>query len=197
MNRWKAPEGRRRVENAIRKLHVNLGHASNADMLRILQHHGAEPQVLELVKAFECDICKSRQGPQAVKDSTPCKDVAPLRYIGLDVKWLPTWKDGYKIRALNIVCRSSGLQQMFPFRENENECSEVLARLYRQWTRSFGRPKFCKFDAGRCNLGQTFLDCLERDGTVALDVPGEAHEQIGDVETQGRHFDEMLIKVMA
>ena len=85
---------------------------------------------------------------------------------------------------------------MYPFREGENECSELIARLYRQWTRSYGRPKYVKFDAGRCNLGQTFLDCLERDGTVPLDVPGEAHEQMGDVESQGQHFEQMLKKVI-
>lgn len=189
-------EGRRRVEMAIRKLHVNLGHASVSDMLRILQHHRTQPEVLELVKAFSCDVCKANSAPKAVKESTPPKDIAPLRYIGLDVKWLPTWKNDYKIRALNIVCRTSGLQQMYPFREGEQECSELIARLYRQWTRSYGRPKYVKFDAGRCNLGQTFLDCLERDGTTPLDVPGEAHEQMGDVESQGQHFEQMLKKVI-
>lgn len=54
-----------------------------------------------------------------------------------------------------------------------------------------------KFDASRCNLGQSFLDALERDGPYTLlDVPGEAHEQMGDVEVQGRHFAQMLTKVM-
>lgn len=85
---------------------------------------------------------------------------------------------------------------MYPFREGENECSELVARLYRHWTRSYGRPKYCKFDAGRCNLGQTFLDCLERDGTVPLDAPGEAHEQVGDVEAHGQHFEQMLQRVI-
>ena len=166
-------------------------------MLRILQHHRARPEVLELVRAFSCDVRKSHCAPKAVKDSAPPRDLAPLRYIGLDVKWLPTWKKDYKIRALNIVCRASGLQQMYPFREGEHECSELIARLYRHWTRSYGRPKYVKFDAGRCNLGQHFLDCLERDRSVPLDVPGEAHEQMGDVEAQGQHVEQTLIKVIA
>ena len=189
-------EGRRRVERAIHKMHVNLGHASADDLHRILKHHGASAEVLELVKAFSCDVCDAHKAPKSVKESAPPRDLAPLRYIGLDVKWLPTWKKDYKIKALNVVCRASGLQQMYPFRESEHECSELIARLYRFWTRSFGRPKFCKFDASRCNLGQIFLDVLERDGTVALDIPGEAHEQMGDVEAQGRHFESMLVKVI-
>ena len=172
-------ENRRKVELAIKKLHVNLGHASRDDMMRILKHHQASAEVLELVKGFECSVCQARVAPKAVKDSAPPRDMAPLRYIGLDVKQLPSWKKGEKIKALNIVCRMSGLQQMYPFREHES--SEVIARLYRLWTRAYGRPRYVKFDAGRCNLGQNFLDVLERDRTTALDVPGEAHEQMGDV----------------
>ena len=37
---------------------------------------------------------------------------------------------------------------------------------------------------------------LERDRTTALDVPGEAHEQMGDVESQGRHFEETFQRVI-
>ena len=187
-------ENRKKVEMAIRKLHINLGHASRDDMLRILKHHQAAPEVLELVKGFECSICQARVAPKAVKDSAPPRDMAPLRYIGLDVKQLPSWKKGEKIKALNICCRMSGLQQMYPFREQEN--SDLIARLYRLWTKSYGRPRYVKFDAGRCNLGQSFLDVLERDRTTALDVPGEAHEQMGDVESQGRHFEETLQRVI-
>ena len=55
---------------------------------------------------------------------------------------------------------------------------------------------YVKFDASRCNLGQTFLDMLERDGTTLLDIPGEAHEQMGDVESQGWHFEETFRRVV-
>ena len=187
-------ENLRKVKDAIRKMHVNLGHASVEDLTRILRHHGAQAEVLELVRAFSCDICDARRAPKAVKDSSVPKDLAPLRYVGLDVKWLPTWKKDHPIKALNIVCRASGLQQMFPFRETET--TEVICRLYRRWTRAYGRPRYIKFDAAKTNLGQAFLDLLERDGTTPLDVPGEAHEQMGDVEVQGRHFSTMLQKVI-
>ena len=187
-------EHRQKVERALRKLHVNLGHASRADMERILRHHHAQEPVLELVRSFECSVCQSRTAPKAVKESAPPRDIGPLRYIGLDVKFLPSWKKDEKIKALNIVCRMSGLQQMYPFREQEN--SDVIGRLYRQWTRAHGRPRYVKFDASRCNLGQHFLDILERDGTTPLDIPGEAHEQIGDVESQGWHFEEAFRRVL-
>ena len=52
-------ENRREVERAIQKLHVNLGHASEADMERVLTHHHASEAVLELVRGFECMSGKS------------------------------------------------------------------------------------------------------------------------------------------
>ena len=87
------------------------------------------------------------------------------------------------------------MQQIYPFRESETP--ELIARLYSQWTKAFGRPRFLKFDAGRSNLGQQFLDVLERDGTTPLDVPGETHHQMGDVESQGRHFEDAPTRVIA
>ena len=188
-------ESKRKIDQAIRKMHVNLGHASTKDMVRILRHAGAQEAVLRRVREFRCPLCEARKEPKIPRASAVPKDVAPLRYIGLDVKHLPGFKRHERIKALNIVDRVSGLQQMTPFRETES--SEVLRRLYRQsWTKPYGRPKWLKFDASRCNLGQHFLDAIERDGTTVLDIPGEAHEQIGDVEVHGKHFESALNRVL-
>lgn len=136
-------------------MHVNLGHASVKDLVRILKHAGAQEAVLQQVRDFRCPVCEARKEPKIPRASAVPKDVAPLRYIGLDVKHLPGFKRYERIKCLNIVDRISGLQQMAPFRETES--SEVLRRLYRQsWTKPYGRPKWLKFDASRCNLGHIF-----------------------------------------
>ena len=38
---------------------------------------------------------------------------------------------------------------------------------------------------------------LKADCTHLLDVPGEAHEQVGRVEVHGRYFEDMLARVLA
>ena len=129
-------ESKRKIHQAIQKMHNNLGHASNSDLVRILRHAGAQDKVLDMVKQFSCPTCDARAEPKITRNSTVPKDVAPLRYVGLDVKWLPGFKTGERIKALNVVCRASGLQQMTPFRETES--SEVIRKLYRQsWTRPY------------------------------------------------------------
>ena len=75
--------------------------------------------------------------------------------------------------------------------------SDVLLRQYRQWTRAYGRPRWLKVDASRTNLGETLQRALEADGTQLLDIPGEAHEQVGRVEVHGLYFEDMRLRVLA
>ena len=60
-----------------------------------------------------------------------------------------------------------------------------------------GRPRWLKVDASRTNLGESLQRALEADGTQLLDVPGEAHEQVGRVEVHGRYFEDMLTRALA
>ena len=119
--------------------------------------------------------------------------VSPLRYVAMDVKWLPASEEDVRIKSVNIVDEASNLQHVYPFFETET--SEVLPQQYRQWTRAYGRPRWLKVDASRTNLGETLQRAVEADGTQLLDVPGEAHEQVGRVEVHGRYFEDMLARV--
>lgn len=40
------------IRNAVRKLHVNLGHASVRDMIRILKHGNATPEAIMTARGF-------------------------------------------------------------------------------------------------------------------------------------------------
>ena len=46
-------------------------------------------------------------------------------------------------------------------------------------------------------MGERFQRALGADSTQIFDVPGEAHEQVGRVEVHGRHFEDMLARVLA
>ena len=46
---------------------------------------------------------------------------------------------------------------------------------------------------GRCQQDEKTLQrALEADARKLLDIPGEAHEQVGSVEARGRYFEEPL-----
>ena len=46
------------------KLHKNLGHPPNADMVRLLKHGQASDHALNLARKFTCPFCQSREKPK-------------------------------------------------------------------------------------------------------------------------------------
>ena len=78
-----------KVHQALKKLHANLGHPSNRDLVRILQHSKASEQAINLARKFECTVCASHQKPSC---SLPAKMSRTREFnerVGLDVKYLP------------------------------------------------------------------------------------------------------------
>ena len=183
------------ADAAIRRMHTNLAHASVPDMRRMLLAARAPQPILDALKRFSCAQCEAMTAPKIPRGVSVPQTVAPLRYVAMDVKWLPGWEEDVRIKSVNIVDEASNLQHIFPFFETGT--SEVLLRQYRQWTRAYGRPRWLKVDAIRTNLGETLQRALEADGTQLLDVPGEAHEQVGRVEVHGRYFEVLLARVLA
>ena len=183
------------ADAAIRRMHTNLAHASVPDMQRMLLAARAPQLILDALKRFSCAQCDAMTAPKIPRGVSVPQTVAPLRYVAMDVNWLPGWEGDVRIKSVNIVDEASNLQHIFAFFETET--SEVLLRQYRQWTRAYGNPRWLKVDASRTNLGETLQRALEVDGTQLLDVPGEAHEQVGRVEVHGRYFEDLLTRVLA
>ena len=128
------------LEASLNRLHVNLGHASVPTMLRMLKHACAKPEVLKLAASFKCSICESVKYPKLARPASVPKTLAPFRCVAFDVKELPGWRPHQRIKSVNVVCESSGLQQIGPF--HENETSELLIRQIRiLWFRPYLRPK--------------------------------------------------------
>ena len=55
------------------KLHKNLGHPPNHDLVRVLKHAQASEQALRLAKDFSCDFCQSQSRPGVPLPAHPSK----------------------------------------------------------------------------------------------------------------------------
>lgn len=131
------------LKPVLMKLHKNLGHPPNHDLVRVLKHGQASEQALKLAKDFSCDFCKSQSRPS----------IPP---VGLDVKLLQGWKTNQKIKAVNLVYYASGFQRVVPFFEQET--SAVIRQLYQDhWVSWLGPPRELILDPARTNLGPSFV----------------------------------------
>ena len=103
----------------IKRLHCNLGHPPNSDLVRILRQGQASQQALDLARGLECAICQNHVKPKTPLPARTDRVAGFNKQIGIDVKYLRGWKMNQKVKALNVVCHASGFQRMIPFFEPE------------------------------------------------------------------------------
>ena len=116
------------LKPVLMKLHKNLGHPPNHDLVRVLKHGQASEQALKLAKDLSCDFCKSQSRPSVPLPAQSRRITEVNHQVGLDVKLLQGWRVNQKIKALNLVDYASGFQRMIPFFEPET--SSVIRQLY-------------------------------------------------------------------
>eukprot|EP00435_Cladocopium_sp_Y103_P013904 s3466_g3.t1 len=156
----------------IKKLHQNLGHPPNHDMVRILRHAQASSEAVELARHFECEFCKSMAKPKIPLPAQPNRVHEFNHQIGIDVKNLKGWLPNQKIKALNIVDTASSFQRVIPFfqQETASVLRKLLADHWIAWT---GAPKEIILDPAQTNLGdQLVTPCELRRFTHPADCSG-------------------------
>ena len=94
------------------KLHRNLGHPPNHDLVRILRHGQASEQAIRLAKEFSCDLRRSQLKPKVPLPAQPHRITEFNSQVGLDVKHLKGWLPNQKVKALNIVDTASSFQRV-------------------------------------------------------------------------------------
>ena len=177
------------------KLHKNLGHPPNADMVRLLKHGQASDHALNLARKFTCPFCQSREKPKTPLPANTDRVCEFNKQIGVDVKYLQGWKTNQKIKALNVVDQASGFQRMIPFFENET--SKLLRRLLDEhWISWAGIPTEIILDPAQTNLADPMTGTAEEQGCVVRQIAADAHWQLGKTENHGGWFNRILQKII-
>ena len=183
------------IRMSLKRLHNNLGHPSNQDLVRVLTNAGGSKEAIEEAKKYSCEVCIQRQRPTP---SLPVSAHQILDFghrVGLDVKILPGGTQNQKVKCLNIVDYGSSFQVMCPFYENET--GPLLKRLFDEnWLQWAGRPVEIIVDPAQTNLSEAFAGAQEQSGIRVLSIAAEAHNQLGKVEKHGHLFEVILQKVL-
>ena len=179
----------------IDKLHRNLGHPPNCDLIRILKNGQASERAIALARQHSCDFCQSQKQPKVPLPARTHRCTEFNQEVGMDVVYLPGWKPNQKVKALNLVDQASCFQQVLPFFESET--SQLLRNLYSEnWRRWAGPPKEIVLDPAQTNLGDPLQSPIELDGTLVKTTAAEAHWQLGRTERHGGWFKRVLQKVI-
>eukprot|EP00435_Cladocopium_sp_Y103_P017727 s923_g4.t1 len=183
------------IAKVLKRLHQNLGHPPNADMVRVLRHAQASQEAIDQARSFECSFCKSQVKPGVPLPAQATRIHEFNHQLGIDVKNLPGWLPNQKIKALNMVDTASGFQRMVPFFQTEK--SELLRQLLAEhWIAWAGPPKEIVLDPAATNLGDPLVVPCEFQGCHIRPIAAGAHWQLGKTESHGGWFAHVLGRVI-
>ena len=183
------------IRQSLRKLHNNLGHPTNEDLVRVLHNAGGSREAITLAKSFHCEVCVQRQRPTPALPVSAHQILDFGHRVGIDVKNLPGWNQNQQVKCLNIIDYGSSFQFMCPFYCPET--GPVLRELFEEkWLSWAGRPVEVILDPAKTNLSEAFAGALEAKGIRVISTAAEAHNQLGKVEKHGHLFETILEKVL-
>eukprot|EP00435_Cladocopium_sp_Y103_P016924 s2219_g4.t1 len=183
------------IHSSLKKLHANLGHPSNTDLVRVLTNAGGSKEAIAAARTFHCEVCVQRQRPTPVIPASAHQILDFGHRVGIDVKILPGWRTNQRVKCLNIVDYGSSFQMMCPFYEVET--GKLIQELFQEkWVSWAGRPVEILLDPAQTNMSEAFTGAQEMAGVRVLSIAAEAHNQLGKVEKHGHLFETVLQKVL-
>ena len=181
------------VQGVLRRLHVNLGHPSNATLVRQLAQVSASQQALIGAKALRCTVCKQMQN---IKPS-PASRVAAGRsfneQVAMDFIYIHDIV-GETHTILSIIDDASHYHvlQRLPDRSTE----QVIKALVHGWFRFFGPPENILLDAEGAMKSMDFQEMAAQAGCTMRFVPADAHWQLGRAERHGAVAKEIANRII-
>ncbi|CAE7205276.1 GIP, partial [Symbiodinium sp. CCMP2456] len=140
---------RRSYAAMIQKLHVNTGHASVPQMLRLAQRAKAPADLVAEIRKFRCPVCEELQVPPSHRVAALRHTETPNHIVGLDVVQVELKRDGpegiteTKYNVLTAVDYASDFCQQIVLPAGPGVVSKAFHSM---WCRPYGPPRVVYVD---------------------------------------------------
>ena len=190
---------KQRIQAMIRKLHVNTGHASNEQLLRLANRCQVSQEVKQQIKEFRCAICDEHKVPASRRQSAIPHAEQPNQIVGVDfvqVELKHVDNSGKvverKFNVLTCVDLATDFAQQVIVEKGSHQMSKAFHEV---WTRPFGAPKIIFTDPASPTTSADFQHYMLMHGIQLLHCGTESHWQLGRVEVANRVLRGMAQKV--
>ena len=180
------------LAKALRRIHQNLGHPSNADLARHLKLAGASEEAVKASQSIHCETCASQSNPGTRR---PAKIVRPLEFnqeVSVDTINLQDNR-GKKVEVLSILDQATGYHVVK--RISGRNSAAYASDFNTAWSMWAGPPLKVTCDQER-GFMKEFADYLEMGGTQVRYTAGQAHWQHGAIERQNFWYRTIWDKVV-
>ena len=159
------PIEKQRIQAMIRKLHVNTGHASTEQMLRLANRCQVSPEVKQGIKDFTCAICEDHKVPVSHRQSAIPHADTPNQIVGADYVQVELKHindrgvtEEVKFNVLTCVDLATDFAQQIIVRKG----TPIAKAFHEVWTRPYGAPKILYTDPAGGTLSADLQDYLLR-----------------------------------
>ena len=161
--------GRSQIESALRRLHVNLGHCSTNELVRILKHSGATETAITLARQFSCDVCREKHQTDECRPASPTEVTVFNERLGVDQFEIPGLRHLENGRCSTLSITAQGFQMVIPLKSDDSiGIRKAYVAGWKCWARA---PKQIVFDAAKQNFGRAHSRTpLELEGTEILPI---------------------------
>ena len=188
-----------RNEILVKKLHVNTGHASVEQMLRLAHRCQASKELVAAIKAFSCPICEEMKPPSSHRPSAIPHAEHPNQIVGIDFVQIELKRENdrgkvieQKYNVLTCVDLATSFAQMIVVEPGSNQMSRAF---HEAWSRPYGPPHMIFTDPTNMSLSKDFQQYLSDYDIVLIHCATESHYQLGQVEIANRVLRGMIQKV--
>ena len=180
------------VASALRRLHQNMAHPSNTELIRHLRIAGAEQKIIDAVKGMTCQSCARTRRPQNRRPAATANLLSFNEVVAIDIVSV---YDIHNKRddLLSILDVGSSYHTMVPLTEMKGPA--VAEKFAERWINVFGAPECVAMDTDSIFQG-ALGELTSWYNMRTRPTAGQAHWQAGIIEKQGDLWKELRRRVV-
>ena len=175
------PRVKPEVSSALKRLHANLGHPSQADLTRHLRLAGAGPEVIQASKRLQCETCQRASKGGIARPATLPTLLSFNQVVGVDIFSVTDAFDE-RIEMMSIYDHGTSYHIAGPLQGHSTEAMEQT--FCELWSRTFGAPGTIALDL-ESGLQAGLARYSSWHGCHLRPIAGQAHWQLGATERHG------------
>ena len=187
----------RELKLALKRVHVNLGHATVPQMLKAMRVSRASEVAIRACRLFRCPDCPRLQQPKQQRPSKlPLTEEFNVQ-LGLDI-FTKKDADGNAWSWLNVLCQGTTFQICCLLEDSSyNPTGATVLKAFEQcWTSWAGFPEYGLFTDRAKYFLSDFAEALASEGCYFESAARAAPWQLGQVERHGAIWKSILTRMI-
>ena len=190
---FNVPEGRslpQPLRQALRKVHINLGHPSVADLQRFLRLGGAKKELVEAAAWIDCTTCRHKMRPKPPRTGNiPPPELQFGDHLKIDAVMIyDSMGKGHWF--LSVVDKCTMFHQVYKL--PSHSASNIFAGLKNCWFTWAGVPREITCDQEGGFSSEELSRLLSVQGVELCSVAGQAHFEAGKIEKHNQILKSMM-----